>query len=339
MKFIFKHIITIVFLFLIAESKAQDIHFSQFFASPLNVNPANTGNFEGDYRFVFNNKNQWQSFANAYRTFAGSIDANFSNLILKKSISGLGLQINNDIAGDGRFGTTQIYLNSSFYLPLNKECNLFTGLGINVGYVFHGIEFDKLKFGNQYSGEYFNPEIYPDEYWDSRKINYFDLGMGFNFIYKSSSFIPKVSLAISHINTPGKSFYNNSNRHLPVKWTFSSSADYKINTNLWIEPLLLIMYQQKYSEYNLGVLFRYDYSLTNLQSIYFGTLFRAMDASILCIGAKYNNVRLSISYDINISKLTQISKGRGGLELSLIYILFKTKTFESPHYRKCPDFI
>ncbi|MES1226414.1 MAG: type IX secretion system membrane protein PorP/SprF, partial [Bacteroidota bacterium] len=38
---------------------AQDPNFSQFFASPLTLNPALTGKFDGVYRVAGNYRNQW----------------------------------------------------------------------------------------------------------------------------------------------------------------------------------------------------------------------------------------------------------------------------------------
>src|ERR1035441_5781184 len=52
---------TLVFLSSIVYclSSAQDIHFTQFFSNPLILNPAQTGNFNGNYRVGFNFKGQW----------------------------------------------------------------------------------------------------------------------------------------------------------------------------------------------------------------------------------------------------------------------------------------
>ncbi|HMZ89019.1 MAG TPA: type IX secretion system membrane protein PorP/SprF, partial [Chitinophagales bacterium] len=49
---------------------AQDIHFSQFFAAPILVNPANTGNFIGSARIGLNYRDQWGSVTIPYRTFS-----------------------------------------------------------------------------------------------------------------------------------------------------------------------------------------------------------------------------------------------------------------------------
>src|SRR5438046_3849554 len=47
---------------------AQDPSFSQFFSSPLNVNPALTGNINADWRAISNFRDQWIGPASPYAT-------------------------------------------------------------------------------------------------------------------------------------------------------------------------------------------------------------------------------------------------------------------------------
>ncbi len=55
-------------------AKAQDPHFSQFFSSPLTLNPALTGKFDGILRVAGNYRNQWPAFNNVYTTSTLSVD-------------------------------------------------------------------------------------------------------------------------------------------------------------------------------------------------------------------------------------------------------------------------
>ena len=55
---------------------AQDIHFSQFYASPLTLNPSLTGNFDGLMRFGGNYRNQWASVSVPYSTASVYTDLN-----------------------------------------------------------------------------------------------------------------------------------------------------------------------------------------------------------------------------------------------------------------------
>ena len=54
--------------------EAQDPHFSQFYTSPLTLNPALAGAIDDDQRFVLNYKNQWEALGTTFRTYAASYD-------------------------------------------------------------------------------------------------------------------------------------------------------------------------------------------------------------------------------------------------------------------------
>src|ERR671917_454749 len=58
-----KQFIIILFsIFLVQDGYSQDLHFSQWFNSPLTTNPANTGFIpDADYRVGANYRNQWSS--------------------------------------------------------------------------------------------------------------------------------------------------------------------------------------------------------------------------------------------------------------------------------------
>ena len=56
-------------------ANAQDIHFSQFFNTPLAQNPANIGQFRGNYRMGAVYRQQWRSVTVPYSTFGMGGDA------------------------------------------------------------------------------------------------------------------------------------------------------------------------------------------------------------------------------------------------------------------------
>ena len=59
---VFKHLLFVAVVLQTTCVIGQDIHFSNWQMSPLNLNPANTGMFEGDGRIIFNYRNQ-QNFS------------------------------------------------------------------------------------------------------------------------------------------------------------------------------------------------------------------------------------------------------------------------------------
>src|SRR5215216_7300557 len=87
---------------LVCVSKAQDPNFSQFFASPLTLNPALTGKFDGVFRVAGNYRNQWPTINNAFTTATVSLDAGIlRNRIPEFDQFGVGVMAFVDQSGNG----------------------------------------------------------------------------------------------------------------------------------------------------------------------------------------------------------------------------------------------
>ena len=80
---------------------AQDPHFSQFFASPLTLNPAFTGKFDGQLRLAANHRDQWPSIPKAYVTTSASVDFSIlKNKIPEGDVFGIGIAGLSDQSAD-----------------------------------------------------------------------------------------------------------------------------------------------------------------------------------------------------------------------------------------------
>ena len=84
---------------------AQDIHFSQFYLSPLNLNPAMTGLMNCNTRIVANYRNQWASVlrSNAFNTYSVSYDQRIA--AGRYDYFGIGGTFWGDRAGEANFST------------------------------------------------------------------------------------------------------------------------------------------------------------------------------------------------------------------------------------------
>src|SRR5215471_7623011 len=102
-----KHTAMIVGMLLLLRSAfAQDPSFSQFFSSPLNINPALTANINADWRVISNFRDQWIGPASPYATGTISYDRKIlqnkiPNVHEEKNILGIGGMIMYDKAMDG----------------------------------------------------------------------------------------------------------------------------------------------------------------------------------------------------------------------------------------------
>src|SRR3954462_9045920 len=81
---------------------AQDPHFSQFFASPLTLNPALTGKFDGNVRVAGNYRDQWPAIAKAFITSTISLDMQIMQSRLSEGDTwGIGVMAMTDRTANG----------------------------------------------------------------------------------------------------------------------------------------------------------------------------------------------------------------------------------------------
>lgn len=320
---------------------AQDIHFTQFFYSPLNINPALTAYIEDDYRVVANYRNQWRSVTiNPYKTFSFSFDSKLSG---KKKLNfppGIGLLLNTDKAGDSNFGINQFLLCLALHKKLNPDSTMTISLGISTGLWQNTINYTNLYFGNQWNGYQYDPTISHSEIFPENKLTFWDITIGTNFYYfidKNFSFI--TGLALAHLNKPGYSFFINDIIRIDTKLNYYIKADIRINNRVNFYPQILYLQQGELREMNLAGIVRYSLNDLVFQAVYFGGLLRIKDAFALQAGVNYYNIILNISYDFNFSGLIAASNGKGALEISLLYQFSKYKAIHIPHKVKCPDYL
>lgn len=332
-----KLILIITFISLFQSIIAQDIHFSMSHLSPLNLNPAETGNFNDDYRFHINQRTQWRSITVPYVTLSGSIDHRIKSFNIPGTLSA-GLVINNDKAGDGHFGTTQISIVPSYFYSLDSIWSF--SLGIMATWTQHHIDYSKFYFDNQYNGVIFDPSLPSSELFPKSQFHYFDVHSGLLIRYLRKNDLPVyLGLALFHINNPRKTFYNEFSVKLDKKWTTYIQSRHKINNYVYVLPYFYWFHQGTLNEMYIGGYLQQKTRDVNFQSFYIGTWFRFKDAAIISLATDYQNIHLAISYDINISPLVAASSGRGGLEIAIRYIFSKMQKNIFPEKHICPTFL
>jgi type IX secretion system PorP/SprF family membrane protein len=321
-------------------SEAQDIHFTQYYTSPENLNPALTGFFRGTQRFTLQNKTQWSSVTTPFKTLSASFDMPILLRYLKRDLFGGGIVFNRDQAGDSRFGTTQANISLSYIRSINKVNNQFVSLGIQTGAAQRTIDYSKLIFDNQWDGTSFDPAISNNEQFAKENFIFFDLSAGAYWYYmphKNINFNGGISLF--HINEPKQSLLGNNDIRLDRKFVIHAGSQLKARDKLLVLPGFLFLQQGIYHEFDLGLMLKVikEPADKNYLAMQFGIYYRNKDALNFIAGLDYKNIFIGISYDVNTSNLVPASNSRGGFELSLICILDKNKKV----YQKdvpCPIF-
>ncbi|MFI5217930.1 MAG: PorP/SprF family type IX secretion system membrane protein [Bacteroidia bacterium] len=319
---------SLICLLLFAFSNAQDIHFSQFTKSPLNLNPSYTGLFDGDFRFGGIHRNQWKSVTVPYKTFSGYFDMNTALANSKDSRIGAGILINNDKAGDSEYGITGAALSGSMIKSLGSDAVHFLSGGLQLGFVQQSFNYSKLTFDNQFNGDVFDPTIPVSENFTDDKYIYFDLSAGIGWMYTVNEKLNLgAGVGIFHINKPKQTFMNDEDSKLDQKISFDARSMIAVHEKVYLLPGILFSTQDKFQEFDLGsnVKFILNENPGKKINLYAGGFVRTKDAIIFSAGFDYNELNFGFSYDMNTSDLKRASNNRGGYEVSLTYIIKKVK--------------
>jgi type IX secretion system PorP/SprF family membrane protein len=310
---------------------AQDIHFSQFWMTPLLLNPAQAGS-QQNMRAAVNYRDQWSSVAQPYKTGNVSFDMKLGKND-KKVFSGIGVNISQDKAGDAQLKTFQASLSYACHVHLNDKSTL--GLGLYAGIIQRSISTASLQWMNQYDGTGYNSSMASGETSTANSLTRVDAGGGLHYEYgKGEKYMTgndhkkfNAGIAAFHLNRPAYSFYATSEK-LFIKTVAYATGEFGIsNSAVSIVPGAVYSMQGTSGELIIGTMFQYQFKSDSKytgyvhgSSLSIGAYYRNNDAVIATMLLKIANYAIGISYDINTSALAAATKGRGGFEISLRYI-------------------
>lgn len=300
---------------------AQDLHFSQFFNSPLTTNPANTGFIpDGDYRLGINYRNQWSSIMSMpYKTMSAFGDVQLMKGRFENGWLGLGGVILRDQAGSGDLTSTKVYGSIAYHQMLGYSSLL--SLGFNTGYANKQINTANLKFPDQFDGQFFDSKLPTSAFLNRNNIGYLDMQVGMNYAYfPTDKVYINTGFSVWHVNKPNESFFTSTtaSNQVPMRYIGFLNGSFKLNDQLIVNPNIYYTTQAGVSELVGGVNAHYDVSGDGTYQLIGGIYYRHREAIIPMIGLGYNDYSVSFSYDVTMSGLNTYNNGRGAFEFSLI---------------------
>ncbi len=336
---------TLTTLAFVSLATAQDIHFSQLTESPLMVNPANAGFFNGYQRVILNYRDQWTAPNSPFKTMGASIDADLGMKAKKSAYLGLGGFVFQDVAGTSNWKTFKgdLFLNGI----LKTSAASRIALGVGAGYGQNSADLSKLTYGTQYNGTGFSADLPSYEKPEFQKHNYFDMSAGFNFEYDKTKvnfdadnfYWFKIGVAVYHINQPALHYNVTTESKLAMKYVGNISARFDIkNTKLSILPSVVYMSQGKFNQINLGAYarlrFKEQTKITGYKhevALWLGCFYRSNDAVIPQVLVEIFGFNVGLAYDYTVSNYKLANKGTGGFEIVLRWVslrdgLFKRKS-------------
>ena len=329
-------LLSVIVLFF-SKINAQDLHYSQFYNSPQNINPALTGVFKGDYRFTGSWRDQWSFVPVPWTTFSGALDAKLYVLKGDNHFLGGGVSINHDRQGDSPLNLTSVNINGAYHRMLTSK-HIVSG-GLTLGFASRGFNSQTLTWDKQWNGDAFDPTLNSGEDFDDfERVNFLETGLGFNYRFQlhSRTFIDAGVGAI-HLFKPSTSFAGSSIADLPQRITYSAVGQIQLMDMLDVQLNALHQTQGEYYETIFGALGKLYISQKkgNEIQLHAGLGYRTAGSYFPTVAIQYNNIYGAFSYDVDNTDFNKINSiKRGGPELHFRYTIANVKSLKQ--VKICP---
>jgi len=301
-------------------AKAQDHIYSQFYNAPLYLNPALTGQFEGDIRMNMIYRNQWSGLSGDLSYLSASVDLNIPHFG-----GGVGLQFTRSSEGIAYLRKNNIAGTYSYSVG---DDDFVTSFGIQAGFTNRQIDLDKLVFSDQIDA---NTGFIPGSSTSAQILDisnrfYFDAGTGINMVFKN--FMAGASLY--HINKPDESFTEVQAKlptrlvgYASMKLSLLSQYNYYEDDGMYLIPSVVYYRQGASQAISMGAQFKY-------RSVNMGLWYRTSaqnnpDAFVVSFifdifhsNKNGEKLRLGISHDATASKINYTNTS-GSTEASVGY--------------------
>ncbi|MCQ2605107.1 MAG: PorP/SprF family type IX secretion system membrane protein [Bacteroidales bacterium] len=315
--------VAIVFMLCMQTVCGQEIHFSQFYAVPMMLNPAETALYDGNLRITGAYRDQWRAIdSKPYETVSIGLEKQFH---LYDHTFGFGLQALHDESGYIGLEQEKLLGSGAFAFHVNGHVLSF---GAQLGIVYKTAGLADHTFDEQFDlgGEsVFNKQFASGEDGDAAL---FHAAVHIGFAWEkqlSYNYVAHVGVSMFNLNTPNESLYGMEleNSEQEMRYVVQVGGTYSINPKLSLEPKILYMRQTKATDFLVGALLHRTFG--DETKLYGGTLFRYgfsknYDASIWTLGMKYKRFNIGVSYDLNVSQLREATNFRGAFEVTMTYL-------------------
>ena len=282
-------------------SHAQDASFSQFYASPMYLNPALAGSTWCG-RLTLNYRNQWPSISGNFVNYNAAYDQSLSSIN-----SGYGIMFNSDNMGDGALKTSTISGLYSYNLQLGQD--MFLNVGFQGTFIQTKLDWSKLVFGDMIdpiNGSIGTTTLETPP--ANLSMGYVDFSTGAFFSYKGKYY---GGFAAHHLTTPDNGFYNKTDSQLGMKLTVHGGASFEMGKNnhdeyISVSPNILYQQQGEFHQLNVGCYVNY---FPFVGGLWMRHNFENADAMIVLLGFKQDNWKVGYSYDMTLSELSNASGG------------------------------
>ncbi|MBL0336638.1 MAG: PorP/SprF family type IX secretion system membrane protein [Chitinophagaceae bacterium] len=325
--------------------EAQDPAFSQFFASPLTVNPALTGDITGKWRIVSNYRSQWIGPGNPYTTDTVSVEKKIfqhaaDNYVdenarialggmmmydqsmagaLKSNYASFNVSGNIKLASGGGYDVSGARIRHSSKIKMDAAAEQRLGIGLGVIYGNKRVDPNKLTFEEQFTGNGFNTALPTGEAALSNMKPYVSTCAGLMYSYITESVNFDLGVAAFHFNKPRQSFLKDEKQFLAPRYVVHSNFEAWLSDQLILNTNGIYQRQSGASYFSIGGALGYLMPSQEKDVILnAGLWYWSSNAIVPYLGFTYGNFQVGVTYDVTISSLKTAPRTARTFELNLV---------------------
>jgi len=302
----------------------QDPAFSQFFSSPLNINPALTANINADWRMIANFRDQWIGPASPYVTGTISYDRKIMQHkmagVEEGNIIGVGGMLMFDHAMAGVAKSIYGSLNLSYQLKLIDDGIYKHKLGLGFAGIFgrRYIDFARVDWEEQFVGTGFNTSLPTGEVALTNMKSYLSASTGLVYSITTEKSNFDIGASLFHFNKPKQTFMEDENQVLAMRKVVHANYERVLNERFVLNTAGIYQFQSDASYFSIGgAIGMYLHDVDNIM-LNGGIWYWSDNAVIPYIGLVYKDMQFGFSYDYTISKLNAATRKPNTFELSFI---------------------
>jgi type IX secretion system PorP/SprF family membrane protein len=313
---------------------AQDPVFSQFYSSPLTVNPALAGNGNANWRLIINNRNQWIGEGlDPLSTTSISLDGKLFKQELKESnYIGGGLMFLQDKGLGGAYKANSFHGIISSHVSLDEDDQHGLSVGLGGTYSNTLIDFSQLSFGQQLSFSGFNRALPTVEPNLSGVKPYFAMFAGITYSFNTEGTSFDVGVSGYRFLKTNRSALNDPTQLDPPRYNVHADYQTYLSDRLVLNMNGMYVFESGQNSYTAGLNFGHLLDNSDEPTVLnTGIWYRDKDAVIPYLGFSFKNFQAGVTYDVNINSGSATSNLKT-FEFSLII----RSPNKSPNLIPCP---
>ena len=319
-----KFILTAIVLLILAMpmiGKAQDPHFSQYFSSPMTLNPALIGKGVDAGRLLVDLRSQWwgSTGTSPYNTETVSYEQRLAAQKLNNNNNlSFGLMMLTDQSNSGILQNNYFTGGFAYNQALDGAGNSMLGAGLSVTYANRLLNPDMFQFQTQFGSMGFQRSIPSNDPVSLQSNKYWDINAGVHYSMRMNEKIGwNIGASMYHLTSPTEGVYSNNRYQIDPRYNVQAGMQFYFadHSELHISGI----YESQYGNtiYTLGAVYKIKVQSDALETVNIGVWNRFNDALYPYLALEGKKWIIGMSYDVVTSNIKTIYNSVSSVEFSL----------------------